>query len=121
VRVVEPARHQWTVIRDLASDRSVLEVVRDEGTTRFPDIDLDVTDRRFEWYRSTDDDVDSVEAETRFERAFRRGDWSVETVTRTVLRSDATTFTLTAELDAYEGGTRVHSRNWRTEIPRDLL
>lgn len=121
VRMLEPARHEWTVTRNLATDESVLEVTRDEGTAVIDEIDLAVTDRRFEWYRSTGNDFSSVQGETLFERAFRRGEWSARTVTRTLLRSDAVEFHLTAELDAYEGETRVFSQNWDLRVPRDHL
>ena len=66
--------------------------------------------------------IDSrIRGETRSERIFRRGDWLVRTCTRTVLTADETSFHVTAELDAWEGSTRVFSRNWRRSIPRDHI
>ena len=50
---------------------------------------------------------------------FARGDWQVETRTRTVLTSTETNFQLQAQLDAYEGSERVFKRSWRVTIPRD--
>jgi len=50
---------------------------------------------------------------------FARGDWKVETVTRTVLTCTATDFRLHAQLDAYEGDERVYADSWRLTIPRD--
>jgi uncharacterized protein len=119
--VVEPGRHTWLVIRDLALDQSTLEVVKDEGTVHIDEIDLDYTDQTFEWYRSTEFDFESLEGETRCVRAFARGDWSVRTVTTTKLTADTGSFRIRATLDAYEGDTRVFSRNWDTRAPRDLL
>jgi hypothetical protein len=116
---LQPKEHKWRVIRDLARDESVLEVVKDEGTLHFEEIDWTVTSRTTERYTYLDDDFDSVRGETRWVRRFRRGDWSVETITRTVLTSTATHFRLHAELDAYEGEERVFSRNWLHEILRD--
>jgi hypothetical protein len=54
-----------------------------------------------------------------WERRVQRGKWQVKTVTRTVLTSDAASFYLRAELDAYEGDKRVYSDNWDYVIPRD--
>ncbi len=116
---LQPEVHKWRVIRDLATDESTLEVIKDDGTFRLDDIEWEVTSKTSEWYSYRDDDFDSLRGETRWVRAFRRGDWSVRTVTRTVLTSDTTHFHLHAELDAYEGDDRVYSRNWRSAIPRD--
>ncbi len=116
---VEPGRQRWTVTRDLVGYESALEVVKDLGVVRFDDIDLAVTRRADERYSWVADDVDSVRGETTWSMGFARGDWKVETVTRTVLSSTATEFRLYAQLDAYEGAERVHARSWRLAIPRD--
>jgi len=116
-----PEHHNWVVVRDLADDRSVLAVTDDSGTWRIEDTGTEIRRGTWEWYRSRDDDLGSVEGETRTERGFRRGDWWVRVSTRTLLRSTPTHFVLVAELDAWEGERRVFSKNWHEEIPRDLL
>ena len=116
---LEPARHRWTVTRDLIDYKSTMEVVKDLGVVRFDDIDLEVTrraDERFSWVA---DDVTSVRGETTWAMGFARGDWKIETRTRTVLTSTETNFQLQAQLDAYEGSERVFERSWRLTIPRD--
>ena len=97
----------------------MLEVIKDEGTYRSEEIDLDVGDRTWEWYTYQGDDFTSVRGENRTERTFQRGDWSVRTTTRTVLTADTTHFRIHAELDAYEGEKRIYSQNWERIIPRD--
>ena len=77
--------------------------------------------KALEWYRYRDDDFNSVEGETLWERGFRRGNWRVRTVTRTRLASTPETFVIHAELDAYEGDRRVFAENWDVEIARDLV
>jgi uncharacterized protein len=116
---VEPAHQGWTVGHELASGRSWLEVLRDGGVVRFDDIGLDVRRHTVETYDWTGDDVDTVRGDIRALAEFSRGSWRVSTVTRTVLTSDAWTFHLRAELDAYEGDERVAAANWRLAIPRD--
>ena len=116
---LEPARHSWTVTRDLIDYKSTMEVVKDLGVVRFDDIDLEVTrraDERFSWVA---DDVTSVRGETTWAMGFARDDWKIETRTRTVLTSTETNFQLQAQLDAYEGSERVFERSWRLTIPRD--
>jgi predicted acyl esterase len=119
VTSVEPGRHRWEVTRDLVDYQSRLEVTKDLGVVHFDDIGLDVARSAEETYRSRGADVESVAGETVWRMGFRRDDWDVRTVTRTVLTSTSTDFHLHAELDAYEDGRRVLSRNWQQTIPRD--
>jgi putative CocE/NonD family hydrolase len=119
--LVRPREEEWRVIRDLRRDVSTLEVVLDTGTTRYEDIDLEISSRTVETYSYRADDYDSLSGETRWERKFSRGDWLVRTMTRTRLTSDETCFHLRADLDAYEGTSRVYSRSWYNVIPRRLV
>jgi hypothetical protein len=119
--IMQPRHYEWLVKRDLVRDVSTLEVVKDEGTVRFDDIDLELTRSTTEWYTYQNDDFSSVRGETLCVRGFRRGDWNVETVTRTILSSDATTFMVHADLDAFEDGQRIYTRSWSHEVPRDCL
>jgi len=116
---VQPGDQSWTVTRDLVGYESALEVVNDLGVVRFDEIDLEVGRRADERYTCVADDFESIRGETRWLMRFRRGDWEVTTVTKTVLTSTTTQFRVFAELDAYEGDRRVLSRNWDCAIPRD--
>ena len=121
IEVVEPQEQNWLVHVDLALDRSVLEVIKDEGMKWIEEIDLKVANRTWNWYTFDGDDFHSVRGETRTERIFRRGDWSVRTTTRTVLTADSEYFYIHAELDAWEGDRRVFAENWQRRISRDHL
>ena len=118
---LEPGRHNWWVLRDLGNDTSTLEVIKDEGLVRLDPIDLEVRNDQREWYSFVKDEFDSLRAEVRGIRAFRRGEWHIDTRTRTVLTSNRTHFTLRAELDAYEGDRRVFSKSWDRRIERNLV
>jgi uncharacterized protein len=120
VRRVHEGHHNWMVIRDLAEDRSTLEVIDDDGTVYYPEIDLELRRKAHEWYGYVGDDYTSPRGETHWVRGLRRGDWRVSTSSRTILTATATHFTIHARLDAYEGDIRVHSNNWNVSIPRDL-
>ena len=117
--------HNWLVHRDLAADRSMLEVIDDRGCARFDEHSLEVRSRAEERYSSLADDFRTPRAEVVWERSLARDDWRVRTVTRTVLTSSADEFFLHATLDAYEmtleGEQRVCSLNWDETIPRDLV
>jgi hypothetical protein len=119
--LIEPEHHNWRVIRDLAKDESTLEVVNDKGIYRLNDIDLEVQNKTLEWYTYRADDFESVRGETQCTRGFRRGGWTVKTVTKTVITSSATHFHILADLDAYEGDKRVYCQSWDRTIPRDFV
>ncbi|MEX0430604.1 CocE/NonD family hydrolase [Spiribacter insolitus] len=123
VRVVQeraPER-RWRVHRDLETSASELEVIMDEGAKAIEDVDLVMRDRTWESYRSVGDDFGSIEGEVIAHRTLRREDWHVETRTRTLLQADTEAFQVSAELDAWEGGQRVFSRNWQRRIPRRFV
>ncbi|MFW6103540.1 MAG: CocE/NonD family hydrolase, partial [Bacteroidota bacterium] len=118
---LEPQNHKWRVIRDLAEEESTMEVIIDNGTVYFEDIDWKVTNQAKEWYSFQKNDFTSVRGETLWKRQFQRGEWSAEIVTRTVLTSSETHFRLHAELDAWYKDERVFSKNWQYEIPRNCV
>ncbi|SEL70372.1 hypothetical protein SAMN04515665_11774 [Blastococcus sp. DSM 46786] len=119
VTQLRPGEHRWQVTRDLIGYESALEVVNDLGVARIDDIGLEVTRRAEERYSSVADDFGSIRGETRWAMGFRRGEWNVRTVTRTVMTSTPRDFRLYAELDAYDDDKRVASLNWERTIPRD--
>ncbi len=119
--IIEPEEHNWWVKRDLARDESILEVINDEGVRRLESVGLEVQMKALERYRYVGDEFDSVRGETLWTVGLRRGEWSIRTVTRTIVTSSATHFRVHAELDAQEGGYRVWAKTWDRSIPRDLV
>ncbi|WP_136248063.1 CocE/NonD family hydrolase [Halomonas borealis] len=119
--LIQPTQETWRVIRDLANDRTTLEVINDEGCHRLDDIGLEIAARVTERYTYAYGSYDSASGWTEWERTFRRGDWQVRTLTRTLMTGDAENFRLRATLDAYEGETRVFAKTWDETIPRDLV
>ena len=118
---LDPPHHNWLVHRDLAEDFSVLEVIQDQGRYRIEEIAMEVTNRIWNWYSFQGDNFCSPKGETKTERCFQRGKWSVRTTTHTILKADTTNFYIWAELDAWEGEKRLFSRNWDITIPRKYL
>ncbi len=114
-------KESWTVIRDLAREESRLEVMYDSGRFKLDDIDLVIRGQVTETYSNYVDEYDSLSGEATWERVFSRGDWEVRTVTRTLLTSNTEQFRIRADLDAYEGKSRVFSKSWDKRIPRDLV
>ncbi|MFD2418825.1 CocE/NonD family hydrolase [Amycolatopsis pigmentata] len=118
---LRPGEGRWNVTRDLVGYESTLEIVKDSGTERIDDIDLEYSRRACERYSSVAEDFASPRGETEWTMTFRRGDWEARTETRTALTCTPREFVVHAELDAYEGPYRIRSRNWRYSIPRELV
>jgi putative CocE/NonD family hydrolase len=118
---LRPREQRWTVSRDLVYYQSALEILKDAGTLRYEDIDLDVSRRAYERYGSVADEFCSVIGETDWTMTFARGDWRVTTRTRTELSCTPTEFVLHANLDGFEGEHRAYSQNWHCVVPRDLV
>ena len=121
IRQIEPPEHRWVVHRDLATDESTLEVIKNEGRYRIQDIDLEITDDTREWYSYNTGDFSSPRGEVLAVRRLTREGWDVYTRTRTVLTADPEYFRIQAELDAYENGRRIYSRNWSYAIAREYV
>ncbi|MDR5865177.1 CocE/NonD family hydrolase [Halomonas koreensis] len=119
--LIQPTQESWRVIRDLANDKTTLEVINDEGRYRLDEIDMEIAARVTERYSYSYGSYDSLSGWTEWERSFRRGDWEVRTLTRTLMTGDAENFRLRATLDAWEGETRIFARTWDETIPRDLV
>ncbi len=121
-RVQEVApESSWRVVRDLGTNASTLEVVKDEGTYWLEDIDLRVRSRAVERYTVVGADAGSARGEAVWERELSRGDWRIRTRTSTLLTCDRDFFHIDASLDAFEGESRVYSRNWDESIERRLV
>jgi putative CocE/NonD family hydrolase len=114
-------KRNWRVIRDLEEDLSTLEVVKDEGKLLISEIDLIMEKFVLERYTYRGDDFSSVSGEVLTKRGLNRGDWKIQTVTRTVMHSDAENFYLRADLDAYESGFRVFCKSWDKTIQRKFI
>lgn len=115
------ADHRWRVQRDLEHATSELEVIMDNGTRTLEEVDLTLSDHTCERYGLSDGDPQSATGEVVSSYGLRRGDWRVETHTRTRLEADETGFHVTAEIDAWEGDQRVFARNWIRRIPRSRI
>lgn len=116
-----PAHREWSVNHNLAKNESVLQIVNDDKKYRLDDIDLSVHRQVTERYSYRNYDYATVRGEVAARRTFERGDWSILTLTRTVMTSTRTHFRISATLDAYEGDSRVFAKTWNEIIPRRLV
>jgi len=119
--LMAPPVRDWTVRQSLGSNRVALEVVNDDPRYRLDEHGMEIGRETRETYSYYNNDYASLRGFVEQRRTFKRGDWEVLTVTRTVLTSTPTEFLIRATLDAYEGDARVFSRSWDETVPRDLV
>ncbi len=119
--VLEPGRTERRIHHDVVGGTVRQDVVQDGGLVRLDDIDLTVQTVVTERYEIRPDDPLSARAEVASTVRMRRGDWRVETRTRTLLTATRDAFHVQATLDADESDAPVFSRSWNTVVPRDLV
>ena len=119
--IVESPEHNWIVERNLADNISTLKVIRDSGIRRIEDINLEIENRTIERYTTVANNHESPRGEVVTHRGYRRGDWHVQTKTKTILTSDETHFRIRAELDAFKNGHRFFSKSWDERVARDCV
>ena len=117
-KLLTPEQREWTVTHDLANNEITVKVIKDDGAFRLEKKGMEVHKKVKELYTYNHNIYNSVRGEVRGVRSFRRKDWSVKTITRTVLTSDEAYFFIRAELDAYEGDVRIFSKSWDEKVLR---
>ncbi len=118
---IAPGHERRRITHDLVTGEVVWELDDTDGTYRIDDIDLTVNIWRRQRMAIRPDDPTSARAETEWHRSYVRGDWRVSAESRIVLTSSREAFRVVARMDAFEGESRVFSRDWDETIPRDLV
>ena len=118
---LEAPAEQRTITTDVVT--GIVEWFSSESDGTYCMSDIDLT-RSIELQRRLfiePSDPTSARAEVRGFRAYSRGDWRTSAEVKLVMTCDRHNFHVTARLDAYEGETRVFSRNWDETIARELV
>jgi len=118
---IEQGWEKRTVTHDRVTGEVVWELDDSDGTYRIEDIDLTISIRRRRRLSIHPGDPTSARAEYDWHRAFSRGHWRVATESNVSVTSMRDAFQVMARMDAFEGESRVFSRNWDEMIPRDLV
>ena len=119
--VTRPPSRERRAELDFTGKRLTVVSCKDRGAERIAANDIEVDNEGLETYSILADDPLSARGEMRWRNSLKRGDWRVRTKSTTVQTATASTFLITTSLDAYEGDTRIFSRSWTVEIPRDLV
>jgi hypothetical protein len=121
IRQIEAGAGTRVVERDLASGEQLVRVVEVGGRWHLVPADVDCADGVVWEARIQDDDPLSATATYSWHSNRRRpgGDYDVAMTSKMTITASAESFFIAADLDAYEGSTKIFSRRWDEEIPRD--
>jgi uncharacterized protein len=119
-RIGSPSRNRF-IVRDVGQGSLEIRDLIDSGRTH-------LIGRNLEMYGSNDDiytilEDDPLSARIRCNRitGLRRGEWHVRIETSSTMSADAGHFHVSNVLDAYDGNTRVFTKTWHIQIPRQLV
>ncbi|MEL6265170.1 MAG: CocE/NonD family hydrolase, partial [Pseudomonadota bacterium] len=124
--VLAPAERQTRVTIDTLTREVALEIVNDAPVIRHDGHGMVFANPCRERYAHRAEDPDSLVAEVRNDRHFRRDIEGAERLdirieTRSRLTASPTHWCLATTVEAYEGETRVFSRTWDDRIERDHM
>jgi putative CocE/NonD family hydrolase len=118
-RVIEEAEGSRRIARDLAKGETMVRLVEDGGLVYIPAIDQEVGDGMTCEMTIGEDDPLSASATWHWHSRRRRDGWDIEIRSRTSLSASATEFLIETDVEAFEDGEQVFTRQWRDRAPRD--
>jgi predicted acyl esterase len=119
--VVRKSENGRRIEQDLATGETRLSILDDFGEKRIIAHGLEVGSVARETYSIRPYDPLSARAETHWTELLGRGDWRIRTETYTTQWADRDSFHIEAEMEAFEGETRVFHRSWKRQIPRENM
>jgi hypothetical protein len=116
---LRPDERPWEFVHDVLGDRTGLRTVTRDVRRPTPAAEL-TTEARLTMWASNRDPADVV-ATGEHRRRLVRADGTITVDTGCTLRSTASAFHLTIDLDVKVDGRPHHQRRWVRSFPRDLL
>jgi len=111
-------RRERVIEEEATTGKTTVTIHRDLGAYRLEQDGLEFDGKAIKRFTMTNGDPLSARAEIEWHYLMHRGDWQIDTVSRTILTGDATRFHVSVALDAFEGETRVFSRSLSRDLPR---
>ncbi|MCB1461721.1 MAG: CocE/NonD family hydrolase [Nitratireductor sp.] len=121
IETLRPASGTRRVERDMGTGVVTLTIEDDFGESRDKEHGLVHGSRMRETWTIHPDDPLSASGEAWWEQTHGRDAWSTRTVTTTAMTSDAASFTITGDIEAFEGHKRIFKRKYKEIVERKLL
>ncbi|HWA50001.1 MAG TPA: CocE/NonD family hydrolase [Dongiaceae bacterium] len=113
-----PERGRLKITRDLAQNRTIVDVVRTLGAIRIADVALELQALGSEIYSVAPDDPSTARSTATRRAEFKRDGWHATVTTKSELCAEGSDWRYVATLDAYDGNKPFFSRSWDLAIPR---
>ena len=120
-RAVAPPRAARRIEHDLVTGTFALVVEDDTGLLENAAHGLTTGERMEERWEVHPDDPLSARAAFDWHQRLSRGGWAVRTRARMAVACDAQDLTFTARVEAWDGETLIHARDWSERVPRDWI
>jgi len=120
-RVVRESAHERRRSTDMATGIVTLDIVDDFGAAEDAEHGLIAGSIAREAWSIHPEDPLSAKGSTHWTQTMERGPWSIRTEARQQMWSDAEWFYQTAEVEAFEGDSRIFHREFSAKIKRDHL
>ncbi|MGV3549396.1 CocE/NonD family hydrolase [Rhizobium sp.] len=121
VTTIEPSRQLRSVGIDVASERTVLDVLSDDGRFILEETGTEIASWRRKVYGMSAHDPESVTSTVTCHEEFRRPDWHARVDSEISFRCDRENFYAAGWVRAYDGGQLFAERHYEETIPRDCL
>jgi hypothetical protein len=119
VTTLAPGHVVEEFLRNRADGSLMSRYDNDSGLLRYDAIDLDMQTLVRERFTIGPTDPLTARGECSWAVTLARGEWRVETRSRTAMTATPVAFLIEAELEAFENGAQVFARSWQRAIPRD--
>jgi len=116
---MRPTESAYQLTQDVATGRSTLEILGDDGLIHNNDTDWSFGSSCRRLFSILPHDPLSATASLLWSKEFARKDWNVKIQADTHMSVTKSHFIIKATLNAYEGDNKVFSNQWDCEIPRD--
>ena len=122
LRVLEPGAASRHISYDVGSGEQRIEVRRNDGRSVIEEIGVETALDKTITYRMRPEDPTSAYSAVDHDLQHRSKDgWDTRIVTHCAISCTETEFVVAADLEAYEGRTRLFSRSWTRRVKRDLM
>ena len=119
--MLRPGSFERTITRDMSSGVTRSVMFDDYGVSRLESNGIEIASSRHHEFSIDEEDPLSARAEIQWSIEIGRGEWRTRSVVRVVQTATRDAFHIHAEMDAFEGNSRIMSRNWDCAVPRDLV
>jgi uncharacterized protein len=121
VDYVVPAKASWKVVQDRGSGRVTAKISDHEGGAHIQNHDFFHSAECSEEYSVLPNEPTSAKGEVTWRHEMSRENWSIQTVTHTILTASENDFCIKARLEAWENEELVREKEWDVRIARNLV